>query len=77
MYTLQGGQDYTDVLNAISLGISDPSLADTLRVGVHVRSLGPGGEYSDGFTIVPAPGAVALGSVGLLLVGWLRKRKTL
>lgn len=28
-------------------------------------------------TVVPAPGAVMLGSVGMLLVGWLRTRKSL
>lgn len=85
-YTLKNNLNYQDVLSAINLGIFDPAVDGSLRAGVHVRELGLGGKYSDSFVIttpvpvpvpVPVPGSVLLGSLGVGLVGWLRKKRSL
>lgn len=68
IFNLQDGNFLVDVLADLE--------SAQLRIGIHVQAFA--GEGSEGFinppVPIPAPGAVALGAMGLAAVAWVKRR---
>lgn len=80
VFNLKLGRTYQNVLDALVLGGTDGSDPEALRIGLHVISIGTGGQSAGYVNVVPVPlpaaawmGMGLLGCVGG--VGYIRKRR--
>jgi len=75
------GMSLLTTVSNTAVGVDTISISGLGQIGyVYFNSIAdPSGADIDNlaFTQIPAPGAILLGSIGVGLVGWLRRRRTL
>jgi hypothetical protein len=70
IFDMTSWNNYDSLISSINSG--------SLRIGIHVQGFYCcGSESFVNNGIIPAPGAIVLGSIGVILIGWLHRRKTL
>jgi hypothetical protein len=78
VFNLEMGVSVDDVVAALNLGASDNTTnGQGMRVAAHVQSMGPDGEFSNSFVLVPLPASAWAGIASLAGVfgaGYLRRR---
>lgn len=84
VFDLIAGQDFADVIAALTLGLANPGVDVTggLRIGIHVQGFANNGSEAfvnggptPGPTPVPEPSTVLMGLMGLGALGFVQLRR--